>query len=580
MSDRDSLIRAYQSGRLLDAIWAALSPDPSERKALGSDLAALHNEGVVDLIQAFCGLAPSTASGHDFFLLRHVFEEVLPELEAPVPETAVCVQRLYRGAGTDLAAGTILDAFREYCGRRADRVQAALAVIEAAPDDLADLVVSVLVAGSKVDPSTYATETIRLATHPNLELRRRALFAIGRLDQWREAPASENAVAVIENAVRNEDDEQVHACAIKSAFAEAVLDAEMEPRLTSAIAEAISKGGDAALHAASEVFGFRTSQLSQGLLALLLERLVQVKVVNGRTLDNIDYGVAHLLQGGDRLRGLAFLEAILLANPEDLELSAFNDSVRTIRDTPSLRNWVATRWLLRGDQSLCEGLEAVLDSPLDHPLELEADTELLGEVEPRQLFFAARKAIGYLFLRPIAATSFLVSLLRKAPSDSRLQRELEKLLFNPLLINFSGIVAEYLASRAGSEEEHVRSAIQRPLDVLESYLAGLKSVGDLPALHPSLEHRDTYRRHMAGEVARSFKKAQAESVLFQLVHRSVLLYGRSAIHHVFGPAGDIKRMETHLGSHGVQIEVPRLTVLDPQGLDYMLRVFRHERMSA
>jgi hypothetical protein len=311
-----------------------------------------------------------------------------------------------------------------------------------------------------------------------------------------------------------------------------------------------------------------------------LERLARVKLANKGTLSNIDYGVAHLLQGRDSSRGLTFLENLVRANPEDLDLTTFDDSARTIRDTPGLRNRVATRWLLTGDPALCEGVKAILDLPLGDPSEIEADAGELADLASSQLLFAARKAIGYLFMRPIAATSFVVSLLRQAPPEPALRGQLEALLLNPLLINFSGNVAEYLSRRAESEEEPVKSAIRRALNALEQYLAGLESVGELPALHPSLEHRVVYRRHFAGELARSFKKAQAESVIMQLVHTSVLLYGRKAIHHVFGPEGEIRRTETHLGAHGTQIEVPRLTLLDPQGLDYMLRVFRHEGMSS
>ena len=93
-----------------------------------------------------------------------------------------------------------------------------------------------------------------------------------------------------------------------------------------------------------------------------------------------------------------------------------------------------------------------------------------------------------------------------------------------------------------------------------------------------MEHREAYRRHFAEEVAQSFKKAQAESVLMQLAHRSVLLYGRKAIRHVFGPEGEIRRMETQLGEHGTKMEIPRMTILDPEGLEFMLHVFQSERM--
>jgi hypothetical protein len=580
MGDRDAFARAHSVGSLLQAIREAISPDPVERKSLASDLAALHNDGTIDLVATFSGLSGAAESGPEFFLLRHVFEEVLPHLEAPVAQVAQCVQRLYREAGTDMAAGTVLDAFRDFCAKRPERVPAALSAIEAAPEVLSDLVVAALVAGSTMDPAAYVAEAIRLAGHANLELRRRALFAIGRLDLAKATGGREQALAVIEKAVDAEDDDQVLACAIKSAFALSRTEGKTAPQLTAAIATALARGGEISLHAASEVFGFQTSDIPPDLLELLLERLAQVKISNKGTLNNIDYGVAHLLKSGDATRGLRFLEALLAARSNELDFEAFDDTARTIRDTPGLRSKVATRWLFSGKPELCEGVATILDSPRSEALEIEADAGEIENVEPARLLFGARKAIGYLFLRPISAASFVVSLLGRAPADPPLQGALEALLLNPLLINFSGNVAEYLGSRAAIEEEPVKAAIQRSLDGLERYLAGLRSVGEIAALHPSLEHRDAYRRHFAGEMARSFKKAQAESVLMQLVHRSVLLYGRKAIHHVIGPEGEINRMETHLGSHGTQIEVPRLTILDPHGLDYMLRVFRHERLES
>lgn len=576
MGDRAALVRAHKSGHLLEAIRAALSPDRSERTELVSDLAALHNEGLVDLIDAFGGLKGRSESRRNFFLLRQIFEEALPELEAPVPVAARCVQYLYHEAGT--AAGRILDAFGEFCTKRADRVQAALAEIEAAPEDLSDLLVSVLVAGSKIDPSTYVLETIRLARHVSFELRRRALFAFRRLHGGKELCASEDVAVAIERAVGAEDDDQVLACAIKSAFALSRLDAENEARWNPVIAGALSKGGETALDAASEVFGFETRELPTGLLDLLLERLAQVKPSNKGTLTNIDYGVAYLLRGGKVDAGLSFLEGLLRAHPEELDLSTFEDSTQAIRDTPDLRSRVATRWFLTGEPSLCQGVDTIVGLSRGGSPEIEVDAAELSDAEPISYVFVARKAIGYLFLKPVAATSFLLSLLRQAPSDAALRGDLEALLLDPLLLNFSGTIAEYLTGRSGSDEEPVKSAIRRALDALEAYLDGLKSVGEIPALHPSVEHRDAYRRNFAGEVAQSFKKSQEESVLMQLFHKSVLLYGRKAIHHVFGPEGEIRRMETQLEKHGTNIEIPRMTILDPEGLDFILHVFRHERM--
>ncbi len=573
------LVEADRTNSLLQAIHQAISLDPAERKALASNLASLHNEGTINLIATFTRLPGAEESGPNFFELRHVFEEVLPEIEAPVAQVAHCVQRLFREAGSDLAAGTVLDAFRDFCAKRPDRIQAALTAIEAAPEELSNLVVATLVAGSIIDSAVYADEAIRLSRHTNPELRSRAIFAIGRLNFGTATGRREQAIAAIEDAVGSGDDDLILASAVKSAFAVSRAEMESADRLTATIATALSRGGDVTLHAASEVFAFYTNGIRTDLLELLLESLVQVNVSNKGTLDNIDYGVAHLLKGKDIAGGLRFLEALLTTRSGELDFSTFDDTARTIRETPALLSKVATRWLLGGKSELCHSVTAIVDSPGVEPLEIEADTEMESP-DPFRLLFGARKAIGNLFHRPISATSFVVSLLRQGAADSSLREAFEALLVNPLLVNYSGEVAEYLGRRAEIEDEPVKAVLHRSLAALEVYLAGLRSVGEIAALHPSLEQCDAYWRHITGEMARSLNNVKAESLLMQLVHKDVLLYGRKAIHHFFGPEGEIKRIETHLQSHGTQIEMPRLTIVDPHGLDYMLRVFRSERLKS
>lgn len=578
MSNRKTLVRAYQVGHLLEAVQAALSPDRDERARLASDLAALHNEGQIDLIVAFGALTKSSASGLDFFLLRQVFEELLPQIEAPIPELIRCVLHLYREAGVDGAAGTILDAFQEYCASRAERPQAALAEVEAEPDRLATLLGSVLVAGSRINSSAYIAETIRLSKEANLDLRKRALFALGRLHGEMVNWANEDVARTLEQAVAAETDDQALASAITSIWS---LAQQGKPgsRPIAAIEVALSRGGEAALHAASEVFGFRAPEAWPELLDLFLERLILVEPTNKGTVDNIDYGLARLLQGKHKEVGLSFLEKVLRLNPEGLELTQFDDAVRAIRNDPALCSRVVTRWLLSGDATLCEGLNAIVDAPMGNEPEIEANAGELDAADPVRFVFAARKAIGFLFLKPISVTSFLLSLMRQAP-DARVRGDLEALLLNPLLINFSGRLVQYLERRVESEEDdEVRVLVRRALEGLEGYLGDLRSIGEMPALYPSLERREAYHRYFSEKVAQSLKEAQAESLILQLVHRSVLLYGRKAIHHVFGPDGEINRMEVELGRQGTEIEVPRMMTLDPEGLDFMLRVFRYEEVA-
>lgn len=76
----------------------------------------------------------------------------------------------------------------------------------------------------------------------------------------------------------------------------------------------------------------------------------------------------------------------------------------------------------------------------------------------------------------------------------------------------------------------------------------------------------------------AFKQAQSGSVLMRLVKRSVILYGNRSISYLGGPEPSRRPVEMDLHSHGVSIEFPRMEVTDPVGLNYLIRVFRGERM--
>jgi hypothetical protein len=155
--------------------------------------------------------------------------------------------------------------------------------------------------------------------------------------------------------------------------------------------------------------------------------------------------------------------------------------------------------------------------------------------------------------------------------------ELSSLLFNPLLLNFTGTVREYAVKTSQIESEDVKETIDKAIKSLDQYLANVVSVGELPALHPSEAQREAYHRHFSQQVSESFKAAQAKSVFLNLVSRSVVLHGTSSIHYVYSQDGTPKRMDMEFHRLGTEMEVPRLTHIDPFGLEYMLRVLRAEQ---
>ncbi|MGH8251705.1 MAG: hypothetical protein ACREVI_13600 [Steroidobacteraceae bacterium] len=136
---RNDLLKGYADGDFLETVYTCSLANHDDRDDLALEIAALHNEGLVDVVTAFENLKSKSVNGPDFFLTRHVFEKALPHIDAEVSSVMRCVLRLYRNAGQDMAAGMIFDSFIGFCAKDSSRPRETLAVVEARPDEFADL---------------------------------------------------------------------------------------------------------------------------------------------------------------------------------------------------------------------------------------------------------------------------------------------------------------------------------------------------------------------------------------------------------------------------------------------------------
>jgi hypothetical protein len=579
VSHRDDLLRSYETGNFLETVYACSLADHNDCSALAFELVALHNEGLIDVVEAFESLNNKSSNGPDFFLTRHVFEKALPDLDAPVPSVMRCVLRLYRGAGQDLAAGTIFKGLIDFCEKDPSRPREALAEIEASPDNFADLLPGTLIAGSRIDNPFYLAQAIRLCEDKNNELRRHAVFSLGKFT-WPEGIAvSDAALAALECSATAETDDQILAGIVKSAFALLQQHKAQAPRVVALIATTLSKGDEYTLHAASEVFGFHRGELPTTLRDTLFIHLLRVKPTNKGTLNNVDYGISYLLENGDPEKAIQFLEDLLLTHPDELTMEVFDSTAREILSNKALISKVLTRWFLRGDRVLCDGVHTIIGAHHGHDLPLEIDPAELKPADFVHIVFVARKAIGYLFMQPISAATVLISLMRNTTDDAVLTK-LGALLFDPLLLNFPGKARAYIVQLSGLESAQVKATLDQALKAIDKYLEDLRSVGNLAALHPSEAQREAHYRHFSRLMAESWKAAEARSVLLNLVSKSIVLYGRKSIRYVDGSDGQSRRVEIPLQSHDTEMEFPRMEYLDPFGLDYMLRIFRNERLNA
>jgi hypothetical protein len=574
----EDLIGAFQKGNFLKVVYDNSLGDKGNRGNLTEELVSMHNAGLLDVIAGFRALQNKPDAGIDFFLTRYVLEEVLPHIKSPVQPVMDCVLHLVNEAGQDMAAGTLFAPFIEFCAADPSRPKESLKQIETSIDQFADLLTPTIVAGSRIDTEHYLNEAVRLTEHENIEIRKRAIFSLGKIQYPQGSNLCKPALACLEYSISKETDDQLLGNLIKSAFSLYKHDKSQLERILKLINCALSTGGDYSLHAASELFGFDFNELPEALLDSLLNHLLRVRPKNKKTIDNIDYGLVKLIKREDPTKGIEFLEALLIANPNVVSLDIFDSVISAIsKNNRNVLNKLLTRWFLRGDRVLCEGIDTVINTAHDHNILLEVDQSELVSTDPVHIVFLARKTIGYLFLKPVTAASVIISLMHHTNDDETLQ-QLAALCFDPLLLNFPGKVKDYLIQQAEKESGVAKTTIETALKTFEKYLYDLKSTGVIPELHPSQAHRDAYRRRFSRLMSESLKEAEKKSVFLHFVSKSVLLYGRKSIDYVYGPDGQSNRMETPLHSHITEMEIPRMENIDSFGLDYMLRVFRVEKI--
>ncbi|CAJ0735977.1 hypothetical protein R76696_01124 [Ralstonia mannitolilytica] len=573
---RRRLLDAAKNGHILQTIYDISPSLRDDRDSLFEELATIHNQGWIDIVDAFRGLDSHNPQHPDFFLARYVFEKTLPSLNASIDAVISCVLHLYHAAGQDLAAGTIINSYIQFCTKDPERPRTALELIEQRPSELIDMMSATIIAGSQLDFTYYIEAILRLSRHSDIEIRRRAIWSISKIHWTKETPVPDSIKNLLISTTESENDGVTLGNSVRSAFAIYKQDRKLSRISFCIIESALNKNSEDALHAAAELLWLNTNDLPENLLHLIATNLTKVKPENSGTVRNIDYGIANLLNKENPEEGLKLLENLLVTHGGNIDLEILDSAAHVIRNNTVLTSKILTRWLLRGEPRLCEAVHDIAGMVHGDKIRMEVDATEFDPTNNDHVIFIARKAIGYFFIEPVTAASVVISLMRYSHHKETLEM-LGNLLFNPLLINYPRTTSEYIKEQIERESGDIRILLNKAISSITEYLDILQGVPELPALHPSQSQRETYHRRSSESMAETMKAAEKKSTLANLVSRSTLLYGSTSIYYQESMDGARHRVEMPLTSHGFSVEFPRMDNIDPYDLNYMLRVFRLER---
>jgi len=181
--------------------------------------------------------------------------------------------------------------------------------------------------------------------------------------------------------------------------------------------------------------------------------------------------------------------------------------------------------------------------------------------------------LGWLFTNEVVAASVLVACLRGC--DPVTAKTIGELLFDPLLVNYSGKARDYLKTIKKGDTAY--GPVKAALKAADVFIKGLKIDPQIKELRPSEYQYSVERRHAHDWMQKVQKDAEKRSVFFNLVHRSVLLYGRRSITYVPEPGNKRRPMRMDMHSFSHSFELPRCEIVDPVGLSIMLLALRSAR---
>lgn len=572
MSDWDDIITAASAGSLPELFIERLRrhPDDELGTAFRAELIALHNDGTIDVLEPARQIADSPINQHDFFTVMHVYGKLIPALDASVPDMLAAVKALSTRAGEDLASGMANGGYRSWA-EQGSRARDTFETINPEDGDDAAYVFLALQALAKTEPDAALDRAILYVGGNAGPARSAAAKAIGTFDLTNPDRRTRAIDALAANAASADDNSLGQILAAICEIAKTHPDTYA--RAAALIEANIDRTGDHAIHQLALELMFHADELPPVIVRPMIAILHRVPIGNRGTIRDIG-SAAGKLAGKNRLdEALALITPLLSQHEELTSLEPLGSlNYHLLQLPPGQLAQTIITWLLACDANLGRATMALVgDHHGDNPLILDPATTAAALGDPLRVLLAHR-AIGWLFVHPVTAASLLVGLLDGAGDAAK--DSIAELLFDPLLINFSGSVGDWIAEQAKDVGRPAQPILADLTRRLEAYIDGLRSPGRIKELRPSERERliESHRQHES--MRQAHKQAEKKSILASLATRQVLLYGTRSISYFKGVGGKQQRSEMKMHSFTHSIESPRLDILEPFDLDYMLRMFR------
>ncbi|MFC4660612.1 hypothetical protein ACFO0O_17980, partial [Cobetia amphilecti] len=500
-----------------------------------------------------------------------IFESTLPYLDASIDDVLSCLVYLRQQANEGKLIDNSCGAFEHFCRagihRSKDSISFILSqdnIVEYAPF----LSSSILAYGlDSVGEAIKSAEG--LIHHDDFNVRNQAYSVLAKLEI--DGPQVDLIWQILRRSITSEEKDSCCASLLEEILNFGSKYPSYWPQIEDLLSAFSKSHVPQVVYAISKILAFQKIDFPERILHYLIMQLTNVNPEHRNTLNNIDHLLVGLVDRGNSKFTVELLESILNLGVGINSLRHFASVL--LGKKPELLSYIVTRWFLDGEPKLCQSAFELLDDTDYRNISLKSDLSLLDNNSKK--IFVSHKAVGWLFMRPTIAASFIFSIYGSASKDVR--EELEKILYDPLLLSYPGALKDYMESCIDSDFQ--KQLCECLLEKLQEYHSDIDQVIGLNELAVSNKNVDLYRKESNKKIQEAYEKASKGSFVDLFATKKQLLYGNSSIFYVHQENGEQVRHESQMQSFSHSTEIPRLYILDPVSLDYVLRIYRYEGMN-
>ena len=573
MITEKELLSANADGTLLSAISKA---PYDERDAFAEALSALHNSGSIDFLNACRSNQLGALSDQSLYGFLSVYCSTIPRIYCSHHDAIAITGIVSDRAGNNIMSGDVIDALRDWFQHTPQRADSGLELIQSDIDAYYHAVKSVLLAGARHDVRKYAAAALFLARQPALKCRLDAVTSLEAMELAQHEDLYVDAVKCFAEILETPISEFDQATAIRAGLnLLECLGKKGASLIEPLLLKVCNSPSPNTLHQIVLGFNSRKCLYTEKMINATFSAIGSAAQYNADTIDLVDGLLYQWDVEGDQAGVLALIVTMLDRDENAISIRDLDMFSQRISAKSGVFSWYVVSMLLTGRPRVCRAANELLLIN-EHADDLDMNLSDLSLDGPTILFLC-RKIIGYCLSNRSGSAALLLSCMRAIPDD--LSMEVERTVFDCFLINYP-VAIDWFEEHV-STEDPAQPMVTRLSSDLRTYLGGIRGRGICKAFRPS-ERQRRLQDYRQMDMWRTIQRdAYERSIASYISQKSTVLYGTGSIYYLYiGDESVPRRQVSSFASHRQEMEIPRLEVLDPVGLDYAIHRIQSEAPSS